>query len=433
MCHLLLVTAQRSMLRMKLKQSYDVIVVGGGPGGISAAVSAAHKGVSVLLIERYGFLGGMATAGLVNPFMGFMYKDKVLASNVLLQLLEALNKNGGINLKSRVFDDELMKITLDNFVSKSGAEILLHSSLAGVEKKNNRIQSVTVNGKSGLLKIKGKYFIDSTGDGDLAVLSGAAYELGRKKDGLCQPMTLCFRIGGVKGQRLIPGELTSIFQKAKKRGEIDQPRENVLVFNTLIKGAYHFNTTRVIKKNGTNVFDLTDAEIEGRRQVFELFNLFKKYSPQFGDSYIMKMALQIGVRETRRIKGRYTMTVEDILGAKKFADGIARSRYPVDIHNPSGKGTDLREVKGDFYEIPYRCIVPVKIKNLLIGSRSISATHEAHSSLRVMPVVSGLGEAAGLAAAICVKKKINPAEVSGSQIKKEIFKLDTVLAGKNYK
>ena len=127
------------------------------------------------------------------------------------------------------------------------------------------------------------------------------------------------------------------------------------------------------------------------------------------------------------------MTVEDILGAKKFADGIARSRYPVDIHNPSGKGTDLREVKGDFYEIPYRCIVPVKIKNLLIGSRSISATHEAHSSLRVMPVVSGLGEAAGLAAAICVKKKINPAEVSGSQIKKEIFKLDTVLAGKNYK
>ena len=167
---------------------------------------------------------------------------------------------------------------------------------------------------------------------------------------------------------------------------------------------------------------MTAAELEGRRQVAELFGLLRRRSPRFKDAYLVKMAAQIGVRESRRVMGEYMLDVSEVIEAAKFEDGIARSRYPVDIHSPTGEGTVIRRLPpGEYYEVPYRCLVPKNVDNLLIGSRCISATHEAHSSLRVMPVVAGIGEAAGVAAAWAAREGMSPREVDGTKLKAAIL------------
>jgi hypothetical protein len=268
-------------------------------------------------------------------------------------------------------------------------------------------------------------YVDSTGDGDLAARAGAPVEIGRSQDGLCQPMTLCFRIGGVSGEPEL-GELratlTEIFLAAKAANEIEQPREDVLIFRTLQPDVFHFNTTRVIGRDATDTLDMTAAELEGRRQAQELLDLFKRRSPRFKNAYMAKVAAQIGVRESRRVMGDYVLTVDDVLEAVHFADGIARSRYPVDIHSPTGEGTVIQRVPpGEYYEVPYRCLVPKDVENLIVGSRCVSTTHEAHSSLRVMPVVAGIGEAAGVAAAWAAREGIPPREVDGVQLKAAVL------------
>lgn len=408
-----------------MRKKYDVIVIGGGLGGFSAAVSSAKKGASTLLVERYGFLGGMSTAGLVNPFMSYKLRGKNLTSSVFNELISRLEKEGALKEDKHTFDDEIMKFVLDRMIIDYGVELLLHSYFIDVECFNKKINAVFLEGKSGKIKLEGKVIIDSTGDGDVAYRAGAKVEIGRPEDKLCQPMTLCFRIGGILGglkPQELAKELTEILLNAKRAGEVNQPRENVLIFSTLIPHIYHFNTTRVVAKSGVDVFNLTEAEIEGRRQVLELFRLFQKKSPRFKNAYLIKMACQIGVRETRRVLGQYILTEADVVEARKFEDGIARSNYPIDIHNPAGTGTVIKEVKkGDYYEIPYRCLLPLGFNNLIIGSRCISATHEAHSSIRVMPVVSGIGEAAGMAAAKAARDGISLCDIRGDLLKKEMF------------
>lgn len=415
-----------------MRRNYDVVVVGGGPGGTAAAVAAATRGASVLLVERYGFLGGMATAGLVNPFMGYTIGKKLLTSAVFNELIDRLDRAGGLGKDRRTFDDEIMKPVLDRMMADHGVEVILHTIMAGVESGGGKINSVRLAGKSSERTVTAKVFVDSTGDGDLATAAGAEVQIGRPADGACQPMTLNFRIGGVEGVRGIEGgqlwdtdlreELTGLYLAAKESGEVTNPRENVLIFATLVPGVIHFNTTRVVGKSGVDSDGLTAAEVEGRRQVMELLSLFKKKLPRFKNAYLLKMACQIGIRETRRVMGGYVLTEDDVLAGRKFDDGIARSNYPVDIHNPTGTGTVIKGVPaGDYYEIPYRCLVPRGMKNLLIGSRCISATHEAHSSFRVMPVVAGIGEAAGAAAAKCAKSGKEPALIDGGEMKREIL------------
>jgi len=409
-----------------MQDKYDVVVVGGGPGGVCAAVGAAKEGAEVLLIERYGFLGGMATAGLVNPFMPYTIRGERLTSAVFNELLERLEEAGALAAGGTVFDDEWMKIVLDRVVQEHGVDLLLHSTFADVEMDGRRITRVQTMGKSGRTRAAGTMFVDSTGDGDLATRAGAPVEIGRPRDGLCQPMTLCFRVGNVAGKpsaRQLRKELTEIFLAAKEAGEIDLPREDVLLFATMVPHVFHFNTTRVVKRDATSVVDMTAAELEGRRQVAELFDLFRRRSPRFKDAYLIKTAAQIGVRESRRVMGEYVLTAGEVVEACKFADGIARSNYPIDIHNPTGEGTVIQRPPPDeFYEVPYRCLVPKGVDNLLIGSRCISATHEAHASLRIMPVVAGIGEAAGIAAAWAVRERILPREVDGARLKAAMFR-----------
>ncbi len=200
--------------------------------------------------------------------------------------------------------------------------------------------------------------------------------------------------------------------QAKQRGVIRCPRENMLYFQCVRDDEIHFNQTRVVGRNATDPFDLTAAEIDAREQVEKFVAWLRAEVPAFKDAYLSETAPQIGIRETRRVRGVYTLTGDDVLSARKFVDGIARTDYPIDIHSPTGEGTVIKHPPaGDWYEIPYRCLVPVKIDNLLIASRSISADHAAHSSLRVMPPVAGIGEAAGTAAALCLKTGCRPADL----------------------
>jgi FAD dependent oxidoreductase len=422
------------MDQTQLAQTWDVLVAGGGPGGVNAAVAAARHGASVLLVERYGYLGGMATAGLINPFMAYTIQTtgQVLTTGVFNEILSRLEEHGGLAQDRVTFDDEQMKLVLDELCVDAGVNVLLHSFVGGADVNGGVIQSIRLTGKSGAMNLRARIFVDSTGDGDLAALAGCHLEVGRAEDGLCQPMTLCFRVAGVDmaayaGEEFyhwdhpLRLEIDRVYQDAKTRGAITNPREDVLIFTTLRPDVLHFNTTRIIRHSALDVLSLTNAEQIARRQVVEMVDLLKSQLPAFRNAYLQKMAAHIGVRESRRVMGQYVLTAEDILAGVKFADGIARSVYPVDIHNPAGTGTVLKHLPpGEYYEIPFRCLVPLGCRNLLVGSRCISATHEAHSSLRVMPVVAGIGEAAGIAAALSAQRGISPESLDGKEIRKAI-------------
>jgi hypothetical protein len=286
----------------------------------------------------------------------------------------------------------------------------------------NIIRGVLVHNKSGIQTILGKVIVDATGDGDVAVMAGAPYEKGRKEDGLTQPMTLNFRMGGVDIERMPSREkINRLYKEAKVRGEITIPREDVLWFLTTRRGEIHFNTTRIIKVDGTRAEDLTRAEVEARRQMVELVKFLRAKVPGFENAYISSSGTQIGVRESRRIIGEYVITGEDIMEARKFEDVIARGSYPIDIHSPTGEGTTNPPMPpGLSYDIPYRSLVPKNIDNLLIAGRCISSTHEGQSAIRVIPIVVAIGQAAGVAASLSAKLNIPPRKLDISLLQKTL-------------
>lgn len=389
----------------------EVAVIGGGPAGLCAAVAAAEEGADTLLIERYGFLGGMATAGLVNPFMPYYTGGEQVVQGLFQQIIDRLDAAGGWSHRQDewardAFDPEIMKLVCQQMCEAAGVRLRLHTLLVGASADQGRVSRAVVVSKSGIEAVAADIFVDATGDGDLAAWAGAEYEQGRPEDGLCQPMTLMFRMAGVDEERIPPREeINRLYQEAKNAGDVDNLRENVLFFYTTRRGEIHFNTTRVIKLQGTNAADLTQAELGARRQVGQMVAFLKERIAGFEQAYLAATGVQIGVRESRRIMGEYVLTEEDVLGARKFADGIARGCYPVDIHNPAGTGTVIKELApGESYDIPYRCLCPRGFENLLVAGRPISADHIAHSSLRVMPIAAAVGEAAGVAAAIATRQ-----------------------------
>jgi hypothetical protein len=382
----------------------------------------------VLLIERYGFLGGMATSGLVNPFMTYFKskrpftEENQLIFGIFQEILDELDKLGGLKNKA-VFDAEIMKLVLNRMVQKAGVALLLHTFVEGIQKiGDNIIESVRVANKSGIYPIKGKIFIDCTGDADVAYLAGVPCKKGRDEDGFAQPMTMCFRVAGVDRRRMPSrDEINRLYREAVARGEIDNPREDVLFFDTIQPDVIHFNTTRIVMKDATDVEQLTQAELEVREQCWEMFCFLKKYISGFENAYFQVSASQIGVRESRRIVGRYILTKEDVLGGRKFDDSICYCAYNIDIHNPSGTGTVLEPLaEGDYYGIPYRSLLPLNVDNLLVAGRPISSTHEAHSSLRIMPTCTAMGQAAGTAAALAIKDEVLPYQVDAMKLRTQL-------------
>ncbi len=405
----------------------EVIICGGGPAGLCAAVAAAQEGADTLLIERYGFLGGMATAGLINPFMPYYTGGEQIIEGLFQQIIDRLAAAGGWSHRQDewardAFDPEIMKLVAQDMVEQAGVRLRLHTMVVDAHSKDRHVQRVVLASKSGLEAAEAAIFIDATGDGDLAARAGAPYGQGRPEDGLSQPMTLMFRMAGVDEERMPSREeINALYDEAKAAGDINNPRENVLWFYTTRPGEIHFNTTRVIRRDGTSAADLTAAELEARRQVKQMVNFLTEKVPGFADAYLSATGTQIGVRESRRILGEYVLTAEDILGARKFADGIARGCYDIDIHNPSGTGTVIRSLPaGESYDIPYRCLCPRGFDNLLVAGRPISATHQAHSSVRVMPIAAAVGEAAGTAAAMCVAQGQSVTAVDVAQLRERL-------------
>ena len=411
---------------------YEIIVIGGGFSGVAAAISAARQGKKVLIIEKSNALGGAASINLVNPFMKYRTKNNGeyvdLSAGIFKEITNELEKLCGYYQKqtaygNRVFNEEVLKLIMNRMVLASGAEILFHSFLSDVEMDGETIKSVTISTKSGNIKFESEIFVDATGDADLAYMSGCPTQHGRD-DGLCQPMTLCFRVGNVNTEKFFASreEIDKLYKQYQSEGKITNPREDVLSFKNVTPGVVHFNSTRVVKLDPVNVFDVTKAEIISREQVFELYNFLKENFECFKNAEVMSTALSIGIRESRMIVGKYVLNQDDLISCTKYDDSIARGNYDIDIHSPDGSGTSHYFFKeGEYYTIPYRCLLPQKVHNLIVTGRCISTTHEAQASIRIMPIVCCLGEAAGNAAALAVESNVYPSDVNIKELQKRLI------------
>lgn len=409
----------------------DVLVIGGGPGGVCAGVMAARQGVRTLLVERYGCLGGMAVFGEVTPLMRNHVGNKALDRPVYVDWCRKMweYRSGEIQKKlpfseeeaaGRISKDEAM-LAMEDLLLDAKAELLYHHTLVDVVMEQDRIACAVFHSKSGFCAVRAEVFIDSTGDGDLAVMANCPYEFGNE-EGFCQPMTTCFKLSGVDRSRMPdrPG-INALYDEARAAGKVQCPRENVLFFLGLEDDVVHFNTTRIIRKNAVDGRELSEAEIEGRRQVRQIVDFLRSSVPGFEQARIHSIAHHVGVRESRRILGLVYQTAEDFKCAAKFPDGVVKANYPIDIHNPSGSGTVMSHMaSGEWYEIRYGALVPRNSANLLMGCRAISLDHALHSSARVMPPVCSIGQAAGMAAALCVKKNCTPAELDGAEVRRHL-------------
>lgn len=411
-------------------KKYDIVVCGGGFSGVGAAIAAAREGLSTLLIEKGNSLGGAASLALVNPFMNLgtriVHEGKNISAynGIFRKILNTLYEKGAIggDIGSAFLEEEL-KLILNRMVLGAGVDILFHTIVYEVNKCGEKITSVKAATRGRNLEIFADCFVDATGDAQLAFLCGCPTRLGREGDGLCQPMTLCFRIGNVDKERFKASwrRLAEAHKAALARGELKNPRENILHFDYPAKGVIHMNTTRIIKLDPTDPEELTRAEILGREQVFEIYEFMKANADGLEDSFIMSTASEIGVRESRMIDGDYVLTGADAKGCKKFEDAISACNYSIDIHNPEGAGTEIYGFKdGEYYTIPYRSLIPKGASNMLVAGRCISSDHTAQSSYRIMPSVCCIGEAAGIAAALAAKGKVGVRDIDVRELQAKI-------------
>ena len=382
-------------------KKYNLIVVGGGISGVAAAVSAAREGLSVLLVEKFGCLGGAMSNSLVFPFMRYTTnaKTNILSDGIFTEMRK----------RHEAYNDtswETYKFVFDDMITESGATVIFHSAVIDATVDGREIKSVKIATKAGIIEVEADFFVDASGDGELIAMTGCEYQLGRESDGLSQPMTTCFRLGNVDIDRFKQDRpmLEEKYKELQAEGKILNPRENLLVFFGLGEGIVHFNTTRIIKHNPVDPFEISEAEIAARRQVTEMVDFFRAHSTAFENSTVVSVANHIGVRESRKLKGVYILTAEDLTSFVRFEDTIALGAYAIDIHNPGGTGTIYNRFGDDeYYNIPYRSLQPKEYDNMLVAGRCLSATHEAHSAVRIMPICACLGEAAGTAVAIAHK------------------------------
>ncbi len=432
----------------------DVIVVGGGPAGIAAALASARSGAGTTLIEQYNSVGGMATVGLVGPFMTSYDTEgkEQIVKGVFSELVGRMLDEGGAvdpadapagsayasfihaaHQNTTPFDPEIMKYVAMEMLVEAGVAVRLRTQLIRAEKDGDRIARIVIADKSGLSLAKAKVFVDCTGDGDLAALAGNAFEKGRPEDGRLQPATMFFRIGGVDDERveqwareyLKPGErlFSAMVEKARADGRYPEncPRDSVGLYKQPRSGEWRVNTSRVLNIDGTDPESLTRAEIEGRRQAVALLRFLGEYCPGLEHAYLMDTGAQVGIRETRRIEGRYQLTRRDVQEARRFDDSIARYSFFMDIHNPTGSGQEghrrLFVEGGPYFEIPYRCLLPSGVPNLLVAGRCIASDHQANGAVRVMPACFATGQAAGTAAAMSVRTGAGPGELDVQEIR----------------
>jgi Dehydrogenases (flavoproteins) len=417
-----------------VKKHYDVIVAGSGPAGVCSAVAAAREGVSVALIERYGVLGGNLTVGHVGPILG-----EVAPGGMRDELLELLGvpDNDILGVVGVAHDTEKAKRVLINFVRKANVEVYLQTSVCDVIMDGNTLRGVIVTGKQGMYALTANVIIDATGDGDIAYFSGAGYEIGRKQDGLMQPVTLEFTIDNVDESRAITciGEVDDVMlgnerfldftARCVREGILPEVMSSVRLHRTVTPGERRVNTTQSNGINATDVKDLVKAEVELRNQMHQLVQFLRKYVPGYENCRIISSANTLGVRETRRFIGEYILTDDDVTNGRKFEDAIVHNaNFIIDIHNPVGGGqAEGVPQHAKPYDIPYRCFIPVGVENLILSGRCISGTHRAHASYRVMSICMAMGQGTGIAAALSVKEKTPPRYLPASRVRNRLIEL----------
>ncbi|OGI21626.1 MAG: hypothetical protein A2287_08690 [Candidatus Melainabacteria bacterium RIFOXYA12_FULL_32_12] len=430
---------------------WDLIVVGGGASGVAAAISAARQKCKTLLIEKMGFLGGTSTAALVTPMMRNMISnDQNLTNGIYLEVLERLRETGHAATHTDGnpgwFDPEMMKCVLDDLCEESGVEVLFDTTVTNVKTQNDLLISVICLNKSGFSELKAKYFIDTTGDADVAALAGVPFELGdsdktyhytflEEDDHRHQALSLRFIMTNVdiealgdwlkevdpdsgissvvqdkKGQILLTTahtwedkdwKLRPYFNQAVKDGVL-KPEDGAYFQIFSIPGqknAIAFNCPRIYSEknlNPLNMWDISYAQKMGRKQIRRIAEFCKIYLIGFKEAYISQIAPQLGIRDSRRIEGIYKLTEEDIFNAKKFNNPAAKSNYPVDIHSTEKGKSELKFLpESEYYEIPVESLMTQQYTNLLVAGRPISATFRAEASLRIQPNCWALGETAG--------------------------------------
>ena len=440
----------------------DVLVVGGGPAGVCAAIAAACGGAKTLIVEQGGCLGGMATRGLVAPFMTcYDATGELMIIRGLFEVIvnRMVALGGAIHPREvragtpfsawittghdhcTPFDAEIMKYVLDVMCDEAGVEVLFHTTLVDPVVKGSKIKEIRVLTRSGIARIGAKIVIDATGDGDVAARAGVPYEFGNPEIGRVQPSTLFFHINNVDTPRLIADVNAHLHEfrkvdgvsykalhwwvaKAEEAGEWDIARKSVNIYRGVKEDEWAVNCTRIHNVDSTSSQSLSAAEKEGRRQVMELINFFHKYVPGCENATIKSSGSTVGVRESRHVMGQYLLTAEDLLGGVVPDDSILVASNSVDVHGRnSANTTEYKPIeKGRWYGLPLRSLIPQKIDNLIIAGRAISASSDAAGAVRVMPPCMAMGHAAGVTAAIAARGGIAPGKVDAGDVRAELLK-----------
>ncbi len=408
---------------------FDVVVVGGGPAGLAASVSAAKHGARVLLVERYGFLGGMGTAGGVTNFAGLYGRKngemQQVVHGVVNELLARIDALGGLNdpqdgmqgrIRVRSYDVSAFKCAADQLLVASGVQMLFHAYAAAVVMQGKKIAALVVETKSGRQAVRAHRFIDCSGDADVAHFAEVPFELGDGQGSGLFPTTM-FRVGHVDARDALAavGEfkaINTLMQQAQtdQPGRYNFPREGAILRPQKNATEWRANVTQIanahgVAMNATDARQLSDGEIEGRRQIADYFQFLKEKVPGFSGSAIVDIAAQIGIRESRRIRGHYALTGEDILSSARFSDAIGINAWPMELH-AAGRidwqfPRNWESTHGRAYnDLPWRMLLPMDVNNLLVAGRCASMTHEGQSAARVSGGCFVMGQAAGTAAAV---------------------------------
>jgi len=448
----------------------DVVVTGGGPAGIVAAIAAARQGAKTVLIEQRGFLGGNAYLGL--PFLGFHGdKNQQLVGGIPWELIERLKAEGAspgpwfhetkgkYNAGTSIcFDVPVFSWVANNMIKETGVKLFLHTLAVAPILENNSLKGIFIESKSGRQAILSRTVIDASGDADIAVRAGASYEKGNPDNGFLQPSTLLFKASGVNMKKLMddvdenpgnyhlydPPELWKYYRRgirmdlsgcekicaaATDAGDYDVPNPYVIFTCLPGKGEILVNMAKVKDIDGSSNLGLTKGEIEGRTNIRKVMSFLKKYIKGFENAYVDWIAPSIGIRETRRIIGEYILNEKDMISRKKFEDRICMGGRYVDIHDPTPDNTGESKyiIFPEGYYIPYRCLVPKSIDNLLVAGRCISVNYVAYGSTRVMAQCMATGQAAGTAAALSIKENISLRKINMTNLQDKLRKDGAIL------
>lgn len=425
---------------------YDIAVVGGGPAGIAAAAAAAGHGRHVLLIERYGFLGGMGTAAGVTNFCGLhanVHGDiRQVVHGVVDNLLARIASLGGLNephlifgkTKAQAYDTAAYKIAADDLLVSRGAKILFHAYAAGVVMQGGGIDALLIETKSGRMAVRARMFIDCSGDADVAAFAGAPFDIGGD-DGMLFP-SMMFRLNGVDAEaageawRTVP----ALMDEAEKRG-IRFPRKGAILRPQKHAIEWRVNVTQLATRNGraldgTDAEELSMGEIEGRKQVLAFFEFLKANAPGFANAYIVDIPPQLGIRETRRIRGTYRLTREDVISCASFQDTIGVNGWPIEAHvagDVKWEWPDIPNARG-YNHLPYRMLLPANVRNLLVAGRCASMTHEGQSAARVSGACFVMGQAAATGAHFALADGVAPSDIAVARLQ-EALRVNGVFLG----